>query len=185
MYVPSSFLAALSGSLRHPKPRGPVVSREIGRGGDRQPAVGVANNPVTDVRLRAITVHELSTAVPPVVPDSSNAVGIWIRIIERAVCDPQGFDFTFWSEKLAHRCQTREPYSRQGPPAQRFCSSFLLPGFNWPRRLSSATLLNAAHPATVVSPLCLSRDNLRRTFTIAKITTKQTAVASDATQSTF
>ena len=52
MYVPSSFLAALSGSLRHPKPRGPVVSREIGRGGDRQRAVGVANNPVTDVRPR-------------------------------------------------------------------------------------------------------------------------------------
>jgi hypothetical protein len=62
---------------------------------------------------------------------------------------------------------------------------FFVARFQLAKRLSSATLLNAAHPATVVSPLCLSRDNLRRTFTIAKITTKQTAVASDATQSTF
>src|SRR4029077_20491605 len=99
MYVPSSFLAALSGSLRHPKPRRPVVSREIGRGGDRQRAVEVANNPVTDVRLRVIIVHEPSTAVPPVVPNSGNAIGILIRIIERTVCDPQGFHFAFWSEK--------------------------------------------------------------------------------------
>jgi hypothetical protein len=77
----------------HPKPRRPVVSRKIVCGGDRQRAVRVANNPVTDIRLRTIIVHEPGTAVSPVVPDAGNTVGIWVRIIERAVCDPQGFDF--------------------------------------------------------------------------------------------
>jgi hypothetical protein len=66
--------------------------------------------PRVNVRLRGIIVHEPGTAVSPVVPDAGNTVGIWVRIIERAVRDPQGFDFfTFRSEKLAHRCQGREP----------------------------------------------------------------------------
>ena len=49
--------------------------------------------------------------MPPVVPDSGNAIRILTRIIERAVSDPQGFHFAFWSKKLTHRRQARVTYS--------------------------------------------------------------------------
>jgi hypothetical protein len=123
MFAPFSFSAlSLSRRLCHPKPYRPVIPREIGRSGDRKRAVGVTNNPITDVRLRVVIVHEPSTAVPPVIPDSGNAVGILIRTIERAVSDPQRFHFAFWSEKLTHRCQARVTYSCRRAAAQRSTS---------------------------------------------------------------
>ncbi len=196
--------------------------------------------------------------MPPVVPDSGNAVGIWIRIIERAVCDPQGFDFfTFWSEKLAHRCQGREPPKknlrlcfgarcsvhaaawlviqfnasecslnvstdsidpsghsasithlplpcsitkkkgwdllmptltsvvglRQGVAC--VCLFFCWAAFNWLSRLFFDHIVRRCTSSDSCFACFLRRDNLRRTFTIAKITAKQTTMVSEVTQSTF
>jgi hypothetical protein len=67
-----------------------------------------------------------------------------IRIIERAVSDPQGFYFAFWSEKLTHRRQARVMYSYRRPPAPRSmsgCNLCLFVFFGGRIQLAKASVL--------------------------------------------